>query len=421
MSMARAPDLSEMTITMEAISPEAEQQLDELCWESQKAVVRLLLERRILRSDCKRVQKIDGLQVYRLRVTRSVRLCFIFIEQNHCIVNLSSKSDFEHYCDIRQAAIPKSFVSLTESTVMKKLIARTSQTPVTQNSQVNNRTQQKDPLESSPVYLEAQRITFALIELLETGLEGFHSKIDDDIVAQVQLMKDEMDKNLQLLAGSQKRDQTNTEAKVAEMATCVSGIHQMVTTQSAALNRLSEQVKMHMQDLNTEARQHQDVIESSQQLIEKLTCCQDQLADLLANARQEESIHYQQLVKCNESLAEQVESVERSLFLCQHNIGRLYNLAVARLAAFEFHSGGNAEAIQSLIVRVRLLETVVQNLATEAIQPAKSLRRIRQWMKRRMNHSQQLFKQVLSRVSANRTRQGSESSSVTVAVDDSQG
>ena len=75
-------------------------------------------------------------------------------------------------------------------------------------------------------------------------MEGFQSKIDDDIVAQVQLMKDEVEKNLLLLAGSHKQEQTNTEAKIAELAACISEIDRMVKTQSAALRRIAGEDKV---------------------------------------------------------------------------------------------------------------------------------------------------------------------------------
>ena len=74
------------------------------------------------------------------------------------------------------------------------------------------RSPHKQSLDSSPVYQEAQRVGFALIELLETGMEGHQSKIDDDIVAHVQLMKDEVDKQLSLLAESQRDKSGNTDA-----------------------------------------------------------------------------------------------------------------------------------------------------------------------------------------------------------------
>ena len=74
MTQAKSLDVSEMTIRMDAISPDAEQQLDELSWESQQAVLRHLFNRTIWRRDCKRVTKLSGNRVYRLRVTDSVRI-----------------------------------------------------------------------------------------------------------------------------------------------------------------------------------------------------------------------------------------------------------------------------------------------------------------------------------------------------------
>ena len=209
MSQVKVPDVSEMTIRMDAISPEAEKELNELSWESQRAVLRLLLERPVIRSDCKRVQRLGDLRVYRMRVTRSVRLCFVCIQQVHCIVSFGSKHDFERFCNTFHGSFPNSFIPLSESTVMKKLISQTSQMPVnfSRADQSVVRPEHKESLESNPVYLEAQRIGFALTEMFETGMEGFQSKIDDDIVAQVQLMKEDLEKNLLLLAGSHKQEQ----------------------------------------------------------------------------------------------------------------------------------------------------------------------------------------------------------------------
>ena len=39
MTQAKSPDVSEMTIRMDAISPEAEKELDELCWESSESSI----------------------------------------------------------------------------------------------------------------------------------------------------------------------------------------------------------------------------------------------------------------------------------------------------------------------------------------------------------------------------------------------
>lgn len=403
MSQVKVPDVSEMTIRMDAISPEAEKELNELSWESQRAVLRLLLERPVIRSDCKRVQRLGDLRVYRMRVTRSVRLCFVCIQQVHCIVSFGSKHDFERFCNTFHGSFPNSFIPLSESTVMKKLISQTSQMPVnfSRADQSVVRPEHKESLESNPVYLEAQRIGFALTEMFETGMEGFQSKIDDDIVAQVQLMKEDLEKNLLLLAGSHKQEQMNTNAKIAELAACISEIDRMVKTQSAALRRIAGEDKVRMHQLNTEVQEHQRVIESLQQLVEKLTCRQDQLAELLANARQEEDVHHlqrQQLVKFTESLSEQVKLTSGSLNLCHHNIGRLNRLAEFRIPGIEFRSGRNEEDIKSLIVRLRLLETVVRDLAVEAIQPAKYWRRVCHWMLFLTDYGLTLSKQFRSRV-----------------------
>ena len=115
---------------MDAISPEAEKELNELSWESQRAVMRLLIERPVIRSDGKRVQRLGDLRVYRMRVTRSVRLCFVCVQQVHCIVSFGSKHDFERFCNTFHGSFPNSFIPLSESTVMKKLISQTSQMPV---------------------------------------------------------------------------------------------------------------------------------------------------------------------------------------------------------------------------------------------------------------------------------------------------
>jgi hypothetical protein len=203
MSQVKVPDVSEMTIRMDAISPEAEKELNELSWESQRAVLRLLLERPVIRSDCKRVQRLGDLRVYRMRVTRSVRLCFVCIQQVHCIVSFGSKHDFERFCNTFHGSFPNSFIPLSESTVMKKLISRSAsdacQLPA---GRLNPSFDRNTRNHWSRIRLSrSSAIGFALTEMLETGMEGFQSKIDDDIVAQVQLMKDEVDKQLSVAFG----------------------------------------------------------------------------------------------------------------------------------------------------------------------------------------------------------------------------
>ena len=84
MSQAKVPDVSEMTIRMDAISPEAEQQLNELCWESQRAVLRLLLNDQSAEATVNEFSRLAGLRVYRMRVTDpSVSVSFAFSKSLH--------------------------------------------------------------------------------------------------------------------------------------------------------------------------------------------------------------------------------------------------------------------------------------------------------------------------------------------------
>lgn len=382
MSMARAPDISEMTITMEAIGAEAEQQLDGLCRESQNAVLRLLCERRILRSDCKRVQKIDGLQVYRMRVTRSVRMCFIWIEQKHCIVNIGSKSDFERYCDTRQAAVPNSFVSLSESTVMKKLIARTSQTPVTQELPTA-RSQQKEPLESNPVYLEAQRIGFALLEMLETGLEGFHSKIDDDIVAQVQLMKDEVDKQIAVLSESARGQTLATLKQFTEFNERISGMLKLIEDHSDALTSIAERMAASERAQVHESQQHQAEMESIEQTTTRLTQRIDQLASRLGGVQKRAGDHQEQVMKYVELLSTRLETMNNSLSAHDTQVERLESQTAAEFSAVDGRMNNQKSAVSALGDRVVALETAVQNLEFEAIRPVRLWRETLTWLRQR--------------------------------------
>ncbi len=386
MTQAKCPDVSEMTIRMDAISSDAEQQLDELCWESQQAVLRRLFNRTIWRRDCKLVTQLSGNRVYRLRVTDSVRVCFIHFSQQHCIVNIGSKPDFEHYCNTFHGSLPNSFVPLSESTVMKNLNCRSLSVTANGHKPTPATMPHKQPLDSSPVYQEAQRISFALIELLETALEGHQSKIDDDIVAHVQLMKDEVDKHLVLLADSVKGQTIaadKADLKVAEINDRMTAMHQKIKCQSAELAQLVEKLAAAEQADLHGWKEQQAAMEAIQLLTKRLTQRMDQLAGTLGNLRRELTGHHEQVAKYIDIFSARIESVEHSVSSSETSIGLLELLTAERFAVIDVHMNEGASVASILDRRVTALETVVQTLEVEAFRPSKSWRAtlalFRQW------------------------------------------
>jgi len=398
MTQAKSPDILEMTIRMDAISPEAEKKLAELCWESQKAVLRLLLERSVLRSDCKRVQRLSDFRVYRMRVTRSVRLCFIRVEQTHCIVSLGSKPDFEHFCNTYHGSLPNSFVPLSESTVMKNLISRSVSVAGNGHKPAPVAMPHKQPLDSSPVYQEAQRIAFVLTEFLETFMEGHQSKIDDDIVAHVQLMKDEVDKQLSLLAESAKGQKAATQKHVSEIIERISAIHKMIEVLSGSLARIAENVAAASQAQVNGSQQQQGEMELIQQTTKRLTQRLDQLASRLGEVRKEAMGNQEQVTKYAELQSTRIESVENSQSANETQIGRLDLQTTAQFADVEARMTGNLDAVSTLNRRVFVLETVVQTLETEALRPAKLWRATLALLRQRKERFSEVTRRLLKRV-----------------------
>ena len=398
MTQAKSPDVSEMTIRMDAISPDAEQQLNELCWESQHAVLRRLFHRTILRRECKQVTKLSNKQVYRLRVTDSVRVCFIHFSQQHCIVNIGSKADFEHYCNTFHGSLPNSFVPLSESTVMTKLNSRPVSVAGNGHKPAPAAMPHNQPLDSSPVYLEAQRVGFALIELLETGMEGHQSKIDDNIVAHVQLMKDEVDKQLSLLTESAKGQKATTQKHDSEIGERISAMHKMIQAQSDALSRIAETVAAASQAQVNGSRQQQSEIESMQQTTKRLTQRLDQLASRLGEVRKEAISNQEQVRKDSELQSTRIESVEKSQSASEAQIGQLELQTTAQFEAVDARMNGDLDAVSTLDCRVVALETVVHVLELEALRPAKSWRdmltRLRKWRELFSEVIRRLFKHV---------------------------
>ena len=396
MTQAKSPDVSEMTIRMDAISPDAEQQLDDLCWESQQAVLRRLFNRIIWRRDCKRVTKLYGNRVYRLRVTDSVRICFIHVSRQHCIVNIGSKADFEHYCNTFHGSLPNSFVPLSESTVMKNLISRSASVGGNGHKAVPVATPHNPPLDSSPVYQEAQRVVFAIIELLETGMEGHQSKINDDIEAHAQLMRDEVDKQLSLLAESAKGRKAATQKHVSEINERTSVMRKMIEEHSGALSRITEKLVAAEQAQVNGSQQQQVEMQSIQQTTKRLTQRMDQLASRLGDAQKKAIDHREQVTKYSELHSTRMDLVNNSLSAHEAQIKRLESQSVAEFTAVDARVNGNSDAVITLDGRVTALETVVQTLAVEAFRPAKSwqatLAWLRQWKERFAEFMRRLLK-----------------------------
>ena len=398
MTQAKSPDVSEMTIRMDAISPDAEQQLDALSWESQQAVLRRLFNRTIWRRDCKRVTKLSGNRVFRLRVTESVRICFIHFGQQHCIVNIGTHRSFEHFHNTFHGSLPTSFVPLSESTVMKNLISRSVSVAGNGHKPAPTAMPHNQPLDSSPVYQEAQRIGFALIELLETGMEGHQSKIDDDIVAHVQLMKDEVDKQLSLLAESAKGQKAATQKHVSEIGERISAMHKVIEAHSCALARITGKVAAASQAQVNGSQQQQSEMESIQQTTKRLTQRLDQLASRLGEVRKEAISNQEQVRKDSELQSTRIESVEKSQSASEAQIGQLELQTTAQFEAVDARMNGDLDAVSTLDCRVVALETVVHVLELEALRPAKSWRdmltRLRKWRELFSEVIRRLFKHV---------------------------
>ena len=403
MTQAKSPNVSEMTIRMDAISSDAEQQLDELCWESQQAVLRRLFNRTIWRRDCKRLANLSGNRVYRLRVTESVRICFINVGQQHCIVNIGTHRSFEHFYNTFHGSLPNSFVPLSESTVMKNLISRSASVTANGHKPTPAATPHNQPLDSSPVYLEAQRVGFALIELLETGMEGHQSKIDDDIVAHVQLMRDEVDKQLLLLAESAKGQKAATQKQVSEIKERISAMHKMIEAQSGALARMAEKVAAASQTQVDGSQQQQAEMASMQQTTKRLIQRMDQLASRLGDAQKKAIDHQEQVTKYSELQSTRMDLVNNSLSAHEAQIERLESQSVAEFAAVDARMNGNSDAVSTLDGRVTALEAVVQTLEVEAFRPAKSWRETLAWLRQWKERFSDVMRRLLKRVPIGKT------------------
>ncbi|MEJ7590655.1 MAG: hypothetical protein WKF77_03845 [Planctomycetaceae bacterium] len=210
----------------------------------------------------------------------------------------------------------------------------------------------KQPLDSSPVYQEAQRIGFALTEFLETGMEGHQSKIENDIVAHVELMKDEVDKQLSLLAESAKGQKAATQKHVSEIGERISAMHKMIETQSGALARIAERVEATSQAQVNGSQQHQGEMESMQQTTKRLTQRLDQLANKLGDLRKEAIRHHEQVMKDSELQSSRMESVENSLSASETQLERLELQTTAQFADVDARVNGNLDAVSTLDGRV---------------------------------------------------------------------
>ena len=199
-------------------------------------------------------------------------------------------------------------------------------------------------------------------------MEGHQSKIDDDIVAHVQLMRDDLEKQPAVVGGICKGTRANaTQKQVSEMA-AISAMHEMMRTQSAALRRIAGRGKVRMHHrLKIDGRSSIKREMESMQQNDQTPDMQRRISwpELLANADRKKTIDHHEQVRSignsAESLSEQVKSTSGSLILCHHNVGRLNRLAEFRIPGIEFRSGRNEEDIKSLIMRLRLLETVVRD------------------------------------------------------------
>lgn len=395
MSQVQVPDVSEMTIRMDAISPEAEKELNELSWESQRAVMRLLIERPVIRSDCKRVQRLGDLRVYRMRVTRSVRLCFVCVQQVHCIVSFGSKHDFERFCNTFHGSFPNSFIPLSESTVMKKLISRSASVAGNGHKTTESSKPPAPSPDTSPIYQEAQRVGFALVELLETGMEGHQSKIDDDIVAHVQLMKDEVDKQLSSISESARGQTSATQKQLAEFNERITGMLKLIEDHSDALTGIAERIVASEQAETHRSQLHQAEIESVQQTTRRLTQRMDQLASRLGEVQKKAVGHQEQVMKYAELQATRVESMNNQQTASEARLAQLETQAAEHFCTVDARMDNHVNIVSALGERVGALETAVQLLEVEALRPQKLWQAARAWVHQRNEQLSAFFRQPL--------------------------
>ncbi len=412
MSQVKVPDVSEMTIRMDAISPEAEKELNELSWESQRAVLRLLLERPVIRSDCKRVQRLGDLRVYRMRVTRSVRLCFVCVQQVHCIVSFGSKHDFERFCNTFHGSFPNSFIPLSESTVMKNLISRSASLAGNGHKTTESSKPPAPSLDTSPIYQEAQRVGFALVELLETGMEGHQSKIDDDIVAHVQLMKDEVDKQLSLLSESVRGQTSATQKQFTEFNERVSGMLKLIEDHSDALTSIAEKMTASERAQVHELQQHQAEMESVEQTTTRLTQRIDQLASRLRKVQRNAIDHQEQVMKYAELQATRMKSMNNQQTASDARLDQLETQAAEHFCTVDARIDNHVNIVSALSERVGALETAVRTLEVEALRPKMLWKAARAWLHQRNEQLSGFFEQLLK---ARRGPAGNQSSADSLA------
>lgn len=286
---------------------------------------------------------------------------------------------------------------------MKNLISRSASVAANSHKPAPATMPHNQPLDSSPVYQEAQRVGFALLELLETGMEGHQSKIDDDIVAHVQLMKDEVDKQLSLLAESAKGQKAATQKQVSEINERISAMHKMIEAQSGALERIAEKLAIASQAQDNGSQQQQAEMESIQQTTKRLTQRMDQLASRLGDVQKKSIDHHEQVTKYSELQSTRVDLVNNSLSAHEAQIERLESQSVADFAAVDARVNGNSDAVSTLDGRVITLETVVQTLEVEAFRPAKSWRATLAWLRQWTERFSDVMRRLLKRVPIGKT------------------
>jgi len=229
-------------------------------------------------------------------------------------------------------------------------------------------------------------------------MEGHQSKIDDDIVAHVQLMKDEVDKQLSLLAESAKGQKAATQKHVSEIIERISAIHKMIEVLSGSLARIAENVAAASQAQVNGSQQQQGEMELIQQTTKRLTQRLDQLASRLGEVRKEAMGNQEQVTKYAELQSTRIESVENSQSANETQIGRLDLQTTAQFADVEARMTGNLDAVSTLNRRVFVLETVVQTLETEALRPAKLWRATLALLRQRKERFSEVTRRLLKRV-----------------------
>ncbi|MBL8820470.1 MAG: hypothetical protein JNL58_30885 [Planctomyces sp.] len=278
---------------------------------------------------------------------------------------------------------------------MKKLISRSASVAGNGHKTTESSKPPAPSLNTSPIYQEAQRVGFALVELLETGMEGHQSKIDDDIVAHVQLMKDEVDKQLSSLSESARGQTSATQKQLAEFNERITGMLKLIEDHSDALTGIAERIVASEQAETHRSQLHQAEIESVQQTTRRLTQRMDQLASRLGEVQKKAVGHQEQVMKYAELQAARMESMNSQQTASEARLAQLETQAAEHFCTVDARMDNHVNIVSDLGERVGALETAVQLLEVEALRPKKLWHAARAWVHQRNEQLSAFFRQLL--------------------------